>query len=71
MKNMKLLSLITALTAPLMITAQEVEMADRLMENGKIYVVVVVIGIIVMGLYSFLFYLDNKLKKLEKEINAK
>lgn len=71
MKNMKLLSLITALTAPLMITAQEVELADRLMENGKIYVVVVVIGIIVMGLYSFLFYLDNKLKKLEKEINAK
>ncbi|HAW52872.1 MAG TPA: CcmD family protein [Flavobacteriales bacterium] len=68
---MKLLSLITALTAPLMITAQEVELADRLMENGKIYVVVVVIGIIVMGLYSFLFYLDNKLKKLEKEINAK
>ena len=46
--------------------SQEVEMADELRQNGKIFVVVIVIGIVVLGLYSYLFYLDSKVSKLEK-----
>ena len=70
MKKRRLLTFITALIAPLMTFAQEVEMADHLRQDGKIFVVTIVIGIIVTGLYAFLFYLDNKLSKLEKDIKA-
>ena len=70
MKKRRIIAFVVALIAPLMTFAQEVDMADQLRQNGKIFVVTVVIGIIVTGLYAFLFYLDNKLSKLEKEIKA-
>jgi K+-transporting ATPase A subunit len=44
-----------------------VEMADTLRSNGKIFVVVVCIVIILVGLLAYLFSLDNRLKKLEKK----
>jgi CcmD family protein len=44
-----------------------VEMDDTLRSNGKIYVVVAVIGIIFIGLAIFLFSIDRRLKKVEKE----
>lgn len=44
-----------------------VEMADKLRENGKIYVVVICITIILAGLLLYLFSLDRRLKKIEKE----
>ena len=44
----------------------EVEMADALRENGKIYVVVVIIAIIFIGLAGYLINLDRKINKLEK-----
>ncbi|MFC3363157.1 CcmD family protein [Pedobacter fastidiosus] len=44
-----------------------VEMADALRSNGKIYVVVICIVIILVGLLSYLFSLDKRLKKIEKE----
>jgi len=70
MKKRKLIAFIVALITPLLSFSQEVEMADQLRQNGKIFVVVVVMGIIITGLFSFLFYLDNKLSKLEKELKA-
>lgn len=45
----------------------EVEMADALRSNGKIYVVVAVIVIILFGLLVYLFSLDRRLKMLEKK----
>jgi CcmD family protein len=36
--------------------------------HGKIYVVAAVLAIIFVGLAAFLFYLDNKLGRLEKKI---
>ena len=50
--------------------AQDVEMADMLHENGKIYVVVGVIAIIFVGLVVYLITLDRRLTKLEKEEKA-
>jgi len=45
---------------------QEVDMADTMRSNGKIYVVVGVILIIVVGLFIYLFSLDKKVSRLEK-----
>lgn len=41
---------------------------DFLRSTGKIYSVVVVILVIFIGIVLFLFRLDNKLTKLEKQI---
>ena len=41
---------------------------DFLRSTGKIYSVVVVILVIFLGIVLFLFRLDNKLTKLEKQI---
>lgn len=46
--------------------AQEVEMADTMRSNGKIYVVVGVILIVIAGLFVYLFSLDRKVSKIEK-----
>ncbi|MBS1628017.1 MAG: CcmD family protein [Bacteroidetes bacterium] len=43
---------------------------DVLKSNGKIYVVMVVVIVIVLGLFIYLFNLDRKITKLEKEKNA-
>jgi CcmD family protein len=45
----------------------DVEMADALRENGKIYVVVLIIAIVFIGLAAYLFNLDRKISKLEKK----
>jgi CcmD family protein len=61
-------SLILMLTT-LQIFAQDngVEMADQMRSNGKIYVVVGCIVVILVGLLVYLFSLDKRLKKLEKD----
>ena len=45
-----------------------VEMADQFRADGKIYIVITVFAIVLTGFFAFIFYLDNKLNKLEKEI---
>jgi len=45
----------------------DVEMADMLRSDGKIYVVVACIVIILVGLLAYLFSIDKRLKKIEKE----
>lgn len=47
----------------------QVEMADAMRENGKIYVVVAVILTIFAGIIIYLVRLDRKITKLEKENN--
>ena len=56
---------------PLSIFAQEVEMADGLRSEGKIYVVVLIMAIIVCGLCGYLYYLDRKVTKLEESSKSK
>lgn len=46
---------------------QSVEMADTMRSNGKIYVVVAVLVIILAGILFYLINTERKLKKLEDE----
>lgn len=46
---------------------EQAEMADTMRSNGKIYVVVVVCLIILFGLIGYVFRIDRKLTKLEKQ----
>jgi len=46
--------------------AQDVEMADVMRSNGKIYVVVAVISILFIGLMIYLIRIDKKVQKLEE-----
>jgi uncharacterized integral membrane protein len=48
--------------------SQEVEMADTMRSNGKIYVIVGIILIILIGLITYLFLLDQKVSRLEKRL---
>ena len=49
----------------------DVEMADEMRSNGKIYVVVSVVMIIFIGLIGYTVTIDRKLRKLEEEILKK
>ena len=49
--------------------AQDAEMADTMRSNGKIYVVVGIILIILFGLIAYLLLLDRKITRLEKEMD--
>lgn len=44
------------------------EMADTMRSNGRIYVVVAVVTTILFGLILYVFRLDRKISKLEKEM---
>lgn len=48
----------------------DIEMADRLKADGKIYVVVGVVLIILIGLLLYLISIDRKVAKMEKNIEA-
>lgn len=62
----KLISFLLLVLLPFMsLLSQEVEMADVMRSNGKIYVVVAVMAIVFLGIAFFLFYLDSRIKKLE------
>ena len=51
-------------------TAGNVEMADTLRADGKIYVVVAVVTVILIGVLVFLIMTDRKLSRLEKQMKA-
>lgn len=69
MKN-KLTLLLTLFGISLSAFAQDdVEMADVMRSNGKIYVVVAVMTIVFVGLFIYLITLNKKVERLEKQIN--
>jgi hypothetical protein len=43
------------------------EMADVMRSNGKIYVVVAVCLTVLIGLFIYVFLIDRKISKIEKE----
>jgi|TARA_B100001059_G_scaffold89101_2_gene87636 hypothetical protein len=49
------------------IATRTVEMADIFRNDGKIYVVLAVIGIIFGGLALYLIHLDRKISRLERD----
>jgi uncharacterized membrane protein YiaA len=50
---------------------KSIEMADAFRADGKIYVVITVVAIILIGLLVYLISLDKKIGKMEKEYNEK
>jgi len=67
----KFLYLFLLMTIGTIANAQDVEMADVMRSNGKIYVVVGIILIILTGLITYLFMLDRKITKLENKLSDK
>ena len=65
----KITFLLALLLVSFMGSAQDkkVEMADLMRSNGRIYVVVAVVLTILTGLILYVFRLDRKISKLEKE----
>lgn len=61
--------LITFVFAALATSAKAAEMADTMRSEGKIYVVVGIILIVLSGLIAYLFLMDRKIKKLEKQLS--
>lgn len=66
-----LISLALSVLMPLAASAQDAEMADTFRSEGKIYVVVAIILIVLTGLILYLFLLDRKMNKLERMIAEK
>ncbi len=63
--GMLILMLFSSITS--IAQTQSVEMADTMRSNGKIYIVVAVCLTILIGLFVYVFSLDRKISKLEKE----
>lgn len=67
----KLILVLAALFFQYTVLAQgDVEMADGMRSNGKIYVVVAVIVTIFAGIILYLVRLDKKINRLEKNLNS-
>jgi len=60
--------LLLSLTGLAQDVSADVEMADRLRADGKIWVVVAVIAATFFGIIAYLTRLDSKISKLEKEL---
>jgi CcmD family protein len=53
------------------VNTRKVTMADKFREDGKIYVVVAVVLIIFLGMLFYIFTLEKKISRIEKEIDLK
>lgn len=49
-------------------TNSSVEMADRMRADGKIYVLVGIIGIVLVGILVYVASTDRRISKLEKNL---
>jgi CcmD family protein len=63
--------LLFAVVSPVLQAQQEVEMADALRSEGKIYVVVAILLVIFAGIVAYLFSIDRKVSRLEKRVQDK
>ena len=67
----KLVSSLLFLLTPLLIMAQDAQMADTMRSEGKIYVVVAILLVILGGLITYLVLLDRKIGQTEKRLSEK
>lgn len=58
--------LVVLLTSFNVFAQEEVQMADQMRADGKIWVVVGVITIVFVGIIAYLVLLDRKISKIEK-----
>jgi CcmD family protein len=70
--KLPLLLFVFMLSFVLPVSAQSgIDMADIMRSNGKIYVVVAVAAIVMIGILVYLVMLDRKISNLEKKIKDK
>ena len=67
LKKITTLFFLVLLSATVFAQDKKVEMADTMRSNGRIYVVVAVVVTILIGLLLYVFRLDRKISKLEKD----
>ena len=67
---MRYIILIGLLIRSFIANAENVQMADNMRSEGKIYVVIAVLAVILVGMFIYLITIDRKLSKLEKEANT-
>ena len=65
-KKLILLFALTLISIAGFAQEKKVEMADVMRSNGRIYVVVAVVLFILIGLILYVWRLDRKISKLEK-----
>lgn len=66
----KIVLLLLVISDTVIVFAQDnkpVEMADVMRSNGKIYVVVAICLTILIGLFLYVWNIDRKISKMEKE----
>lgn len=68
-KNILMLMLLTATNSLLFAQDKPVEMADVMRSNGKIYIVVAICLLILIGLFIYVWNVDRKISNLEKNNN--
>jgi uncharacterized protein (DUF983 family) len=66
MKAFLLLLVSSTLSFTASAQASDIEMADQFRADGKIYVVIAVVSVILIGLFAYLFRLEKKIADLEK-----
>lgn len=71
MNHFKKLSSLFLFLLPAFSFAQDAEMADSFRGEGKIYVVISVMAVILTGLFIYLFMLGNKISRLEKQLHER
>ncbi len=69
MNTKKILGFALIYGMPLLMQAQQQDQATGLRASGKIYVVVGVILIILLGLITYLISLDRKINRMERRLN--
>lgn len=65
----RIISITAALLLAISAYSQDAEMADTMRSEGKIYVVVAILLVILIGLVVYLITIDRKVTKLEKRLN--
>lgn len=70
MKNIivRITGLVLLIITNVGVAQTEVEMADTMRSEGKIYVIVAIVLIVLAGLVVYLFMLDRKVKNLENRL---
>ena len=66
-----MLTLVALLFQTSLFAQPEVEMADTLRSEGKIYVLVAIMLVIFLGLIGYLVLMDRKVSRLEKKISQR
>ena len=66
-----LANLLLSLTVFLNNTLLQIPMADAFRSDGKIYVVVGIVLILLIGFFLYLWRVDKKIDKLEEELKNK